>query len=196
MKKLAADSFRAMPWKNGGGTTIEIARFPEGASLEDFDWRVSMARVEKSGPFSSFPGIDRSLAVLEGDGVVLALPGRGSIELDRASPPFVFPGDIEVVAELGVPTLDFNVMTRRGRARHLLSRVRVVEPTHLLPLGDVLVVVTLQGGVAVGQGQSLVRLGERDGLLVARGEAEVTLTPQSSAEIFAVDLWTLPRAPR
>jgi environmental stress-induced protein Ves len=47
-----------MPWKNGGGETTEIAVFPDGAGLSDFDWRVSMARVDGDGPFSSFPGIE------------------------------------------------------------------------------------------------------------------------------------------
>ena len=50
-----------MPWKNGGGETAEIAVSPPGAALDDFDWRLSMARVETDGPFSAFPGIDRTL---------------------------------------------------------------------------------------------------------------------------------------
>jgi environmental stress-induced protein Ves len=69
MRKLAPPSYRTMPWKNGGGTTIEIARSPEppeGAGLDDLDWRVSMARVDGPGPFSRFEGVDRTLAVLDG----------------------------------------------------------------------------------------------------------------------------------
>lgn len=31
-------------WKNGGGSTITIAVEPTGASLDDFDWRVSLRR--------------------------------------------------------------------------------------------------------------------------------------------------------
>ena len=68
MQVLRAENYRRMPWKNGGGETTEIAVFPAGAGLDDFDWRVSMARVESSGPFSVFPGIDRTLAILEGEG--------------------------------------------------------------------------------------------------------------------------------
>ena len=68
MRILRAESYRRMPWKNGGGETTEIAVSPEGAGLDDFDWRVSMARVESSGPFSLFAGIDRTLAILEGEG--------------------------------------------------------------------------------------------------------------------------------
>src|SRR5690606_24981691 len=53
----------AMPWKNGGGTTLQLAISPKGASLEDFAWRISSAQVAVDGAFSSFPGADRSLAV-------------------------------------------------------------------------------------------------------------------------------------
>ena len=62
---------RAMPWKNGGGSTVELAISPVGAGLEDFAWRISTAQVAVDGAFSSFPDIDRSLAVLAGNGVCL-----------------------------------------------------------------------------------------------------------------------------
>ena len=71
MRLIRSKSYRRMPWKNGGGETTEIAVSPQNASLEAFDWRVSMARVESDGPFSAFPGIDRTLAVLEGQGIEL-----------------------------------------------------------------------------------------------------------------------------
>ena len=54
------------PWKNGGGTTAEIAIGPPGATLDAFDWRISMARVASDGPFSSFPGVDRTLSIIDG----------------------------------------------------------------------------------------------------------------------------------
>ena len=64
MAKLLRNSdHRRMPWKNGGGETVEVIVHPEGASLSDFGWRVSMATVASDGPFSVFPGIDRTLAV-------------------------------------------------------------------------------------------------------------------------------------
>lgn len=62
------------PWKNGGGTTREVCAFPPGATLDGFDWRLSMATVAKDGPFSAFPGIDRVLIVLAGGGLDLTLP--------------------------------------------------------------------------------------------------------------------------
>ena len=70
MRLIGPADYRHMPWKNGGGVTIEIAVSPSGSSLDTFDWRVSMATVIEPGPFSSFPGIDRTLCVLTGNGSV------------------------------------------------------------------------------------------------------------------------------
>ena len=55
-----------MPWKNGLGETLEVARSPDGHSLDAFDWRVSVAPVIAGGAFSVFPGIERTIAVIEG----------------------------------------------------------------------------------------------------------------------------------
>lgn len=111
------------PWKNGGGTTREIAAFPPGATMHDFLWRISMARVAKAGPFSSFNGIDRVLTILEG---VLELRcGNDVITLDDASEPFRFDGGAEADGcPLGGAVLDFNAMVRRGFYSVQLGRVR------------------------------------------------------------------------
>ena len=85
MRVLRAENYRRMPWKNGGGETVEIAVSPEGAGLGDFDWRVSMARVEADGLFSVFPGVDRTLSILEGEGMVLDIEGREPVTLTDAS---------------------------------------------------------------------------------------------------------------
>ncbi|MDR7126808.1 HutD family protein [Pseudotabrizicola sp. 4114] len=107
----AARVFR--PWKNGGGETAEILCWPEGAGLDDFTLRLSTARVDRSGPFSLFPGVDRVLTVIEGGAMVLSLDGTDH-RLAPGSPPFAFPGDALCEAKLeGPPLLDFNVMTRR-----------------------------------------------------------------------------------
>ena len=112
-----------MPWKNGGGVTTEVAVSPADAGLNDFDWRVSMARVEGSGPFSQFAGIDRTLAVLEGEGIVLDIAGRPPISVTRATDPLSFPADVSTAAALiGGPITDLNVMTRRGRFSHRVER--------------------------------------------------------------------------
>ena len=64
---LPAAARAAVPWKNGGGLTREVAIHPPGSDLGTFEWRVSIAQVRAAGPFSSFPGVDRQLAVLAGE---------------------------------------------------------------------------------------------------------------------------------
>ncbi len=113
-----------VPWKNGSGTTAEVAAFPEGSSFETFGWRISMADVASDGPFSSFPEIDRTLIVVEGAGIELNVEGV-PFQLDRASPKLSFAGDdITIGRLLSGPIRDLNVMTRRGHFRH---RTRFVE---------------------------------------------------------------------
>ena len=125
MRLLKAESHRRMPWKNGGGETIEIAVHPPGAGLSDFDWRISMAKVASDGPFSVFPGVDRTLCVLDGDGFDLDVAGGGRRRLTVASEPLLFPADAPTTAQLlGGPVTDLNVMTRRDGFTHAVRRLR------------------------------------------------------------------------
>ena len=66
MRKWTRQDYRTMPWKNGGGSTTELAIFPEDAKLDHFIWRLSTASVNTAGPFSHFSQIDRTLAILSG----------------------------------------------------------------------------------------------------------------------------------
>ncbi|MBY5374643.1 HutD family protein [Rhizobium leguminosarum] len=126
MRILRAGDHKRMPWKNGKGETVEIAVFPPDASINDFDWRISMATVAEDGPFSIFPGIDRTLAILDGNGMVLDVEGSSPVLLTTASDPLAFPADIPVAARLedGAIT-DLNVMTRRDGLAHTLIRIDV-----------------------------------------------------------------------
>lgn len=124
MRIIRAADCLVMPWKNGGGTTTEIAVAPEGASLNDFDWRISMAHVGQDGPFSSFPGIDRTLSVLTGAGITLAFGDGERVKLDRTSAPYPFAADRAVDGLLvDGPIDDLNVMSRRGRWQHRVERL-------------------------------------------------------------------------
>ena len=117
-----------MPWKNGGGTTYEVAVDPPGADWGSFAWRVSIANIASSGEFSSFAGIDRKLVVLRGDGMVLTGIREDAIEV-RPYDCVGFAGEAHVHCRLlDGPTRDFNIMTRRGAAR---ASVRVVRGERL-----------------------------------------------------------------
>ncbi|MGO8998715.1 MAG: HutD family protein [Polyangiaceae bacterium] len=189
MRKLDATSYRTMPWKNGGGTTTEIARSPEVGSIDDFDWRLSMAQVGASGPFSRFPGVDRSIAILEGEGFLLVVEGRGETRLDRGAAPLSFPADVDISATLvGGSTEDLNVMTRRGRYRHLLTRARFDAPTTVASLGDVTILVVARGMAAVRRACLTEELAPRDAL-VFEGGAPLELLPHAEVELLTADLW-------
>ncbi|MBB4010603.1 HutD/Ves family protein [Allorhizobium taibaishanense] len=123
MQILRRETYRRMPWKNGQGMTEEIAIFPLESGMEDFDWRLSIAHVGADGPFSLFPGLDRSIALLDGEGMALSLPDGKSEMLTKTGQPFAFPGDWVISSRnLAAKTIDLNIMTRRGRFRHEMCR--------------------------------------------------------------------------
>ncbi|HEU4539125.1 MAG TPA: HutD family protein, partial [Polyangiaceae bacterium] len=74
MERFSLDALPAQPWKNGGGTTREIAAMPPDAGTSGFAWRVSVAEIARPGPFSAFPGVDRQIVLLAGEGVRLRGP--------------------------------------------------------------------------------------------------------------------------
>jgi environmental stress-induced protein Ves len=115
-------SLSPVPWKNGGGSTTQIAVFPPDATFEDFDWRVSLATILEDGAFSEFPGIERTLALVEGHGMTLEIDGEPKL-LTQADPVAAFDGESRVVAKLnrGAST-DLNVMTRTDRCYHQFGR--------------------------------------------------------------------------
>ncbi len=126
LQRFAVDSLRETPWKNGGGTTREVACWPPGCGLDDFDWRVSIATIAASGTFSAFAGVDRTIVLLEGMGIRLQSPDF-SIDwrLDRPLAPFGFPGEAAPNCELlGGASSDLNVMVRRGRLQAEVGVVR------------------------------------------------------------------------
>lgn len=131
---LAPSSYRRMPWKNGGGRTTEVFVAPSGAALDAFAWRVSVADVDASGPFSAYPGIDRVLVLVSGNGMRLMGVG-GRFDVTQPFEPVRFAGDrpLDCVLESG-PVRDFNLLVRRGAAR---GDVRVVRNAgDLLPPAD------------------------------------------------------------
>ncbi|MCF8211349.1 MAG: HutD family protein, partial [Rhodoferax sp.] len=115
----------ATPWKNGGGVTREIACQPAGAGLDQFIWRVSIASIAQSGPFSTFAGVDRVIMLLAGGGVRLTAADGSSQPLDTPLAPYAFAGETKLQCDLlaGAST-DFNVMTRRSAVRAQVDVVR------------------------------------------------------------------------
>lgn len=119
---LRANQCPTVPWKNGGGATKEIAVNRDARAHDDFLWRLSVATVDRPGPFSRFDGVDRSIAVMGGEGMLLRSTGE-TARVTAGGPPFSFDGETEISCELlGGPTIDLNVMTRRRFFRHTMRR--------------------------------------------------------------------------
>ena len=117
--RLGPRDFRPQPWKNGGGTTTELAVYPaSGRPL----WRVSIADVATSGPFSDFSGYERTIMLLEGDGMVLRFEGAPEARIERRWRPFVFDGAWRTGCELlGGPVRGLNLIVDREAARGTLE---------------------------------------------------------------------------
>jgi uncharacterized protein len=121
---LTPADYRSTSWKDGGGRTTEIASYPHGAGLDRFIWRASVADVERNGPFSAFSGVDRTLVLLQGAGLILSGAGE-PLEVRAHFEPVKFAGDVAPECRLhGGPVRDFNLMVRRAQARGELTSVR------------------------------------------------------------------------
>jgi environmental stress-induced protein Ves len=178
MQKLDPMTYRTMPWKNGGGVTTEALVVPEGASLDTFELRVSMARVEADGPFSELPGVDRTLLVIEGQGLTLAMADDARVTLDTSSEPLAFTGDDPVHATLAAgPIVDFNLMTRRSRLSHTATRLTLEAPRSLAVEGELGVVLVLSGGVVLARDGAALSLARGDLATLDAGGALVATRP-------------------
>ena len=117
--RYARKDFVEQPWKNGGGVTTQLAIHEEGAR---WLWRVSVASVARSGPFSDFSGYERTLMLVEGDGMALAIGGAALVMLRTPGESLTFDGGAATFCTLlGGPVKDLNLMVDRERARGTLE---------------------------------------------------------------------------
>ena len=112
---------------------------------------LSIATVGASGPFSLFPGVDRTLMILDGAGVVLTIDGEREVVLDQRWRLFAFPGEAEIQGRLlGGPVRDFNLMVDRAVARGSLEVVQLVPgETRTLAGAATVLLHVLEGRVSV-----------------------------------------------
>jgi environmental stress-induced protein Ves len=184
---IRASDHKVMRWKNGGGETAEIAASPQGAALDAFDWRLSMARVETDGPFSAFPGIDRTLAILEGEGIRLSVAGEPVVILTKMAPPHSFAADADTSANLvDGPILDLNMMSRRGRVQHSLERRRISGDADIPLSGPEGLIFCAEGAIQLRIAGTLIELKRHDTLHWA-GEGRET-SVQGAGLIYLIFL--------
>lgn len=104
----------SMAWKNGGGQTRQLLCWPLQAAASDYCWRLSVARIDRDGPFSAFPGYQRCLILLDGAGLQLSF-ASGDVRVDAIHPRIDFAGELAPGCRLlDGPTSDFNLIIRTG----------------------------------------------------------------------------------
>jgi len=110
---IPANEYQRVRWKNGLGWTREIVRVPD---VDDWDWRLSIAEIERDAEFSAFPGIDRELVLLSGNGLRIVFDDGDTHTLLPPHDQLRFAGERKARGELvDGSTHDFNLMWRRER---------------------------------------------------------------------------------
>ncbi|WP_375394376.1 HutD family protein [uncultured Sphingomonas sp.] len=132
----------AKPWRNGGGLTSELVSGPSCNATPG--WRISIAQIDCSGPFSLIPGYDRTLTLIS---------GRATLGVEHETvaltprKPVQFRGDILTEVRIGRSrALALNVMTDRRLYSHSVEIIQSggnIQPTES---GQANYVVALTGG--------------------------------------------------
>ncbi|HEY2779773.1 MAG TPA: HutD family protein [Steroidobacteraceae bacterium] len=182
-------AFAQQPWKNGGGTTFEAIRRPP--SGDPFLWRVSLAQIDSSGPFSDFTGYDRKMVLLQGHGVSLEF-GNGEHRALRAVGDWLqFDGGIPVHCRLlDGPCTDFNLMV--SKSMQTAARIEQLRGNLALDAarGQTMLIFSLEDPVSIDSaaGESQ-RLEPWDLALLSQGSARLNRimadTPAASAVFIA-----------
>jgi uncharacterized protein len=181
-------SFKTTPWKNGGGVTHEVAREPDGA--EEFRWRVSVAHIEASGPFSEFADYSRTMLLLRGEGVSLHFADGQQKGLRRIGEMIEFDGATPARCELvGGPCVDLNLMVRKTE-RALASVMRLDSPLDVSATGGKRVLVfAIDGAVDVeSDAGTRLQLQTWDMAIVSESGARLRSAAPVAAAVFLATL--------
>ncbi len=139
VNKICLDTLPLTPWRNGAGQTREIVAYSQSDSSESFSWRASIATINQDCYFSLFPGVDRIITLLHGEGVTLTAPGWQQ-QLKHGES-FSFRGEEKIYARLqGGISHDFNLMTCRKSHHASMSTIthEVQPPSHVAGIAYVL----------------------------------------------------------
>lgn len=201
MQHLRFSDYPQLPWKNGRGVTRQIAAAP-GAGGRPPAWRISMATISEHAMFSTFPGLDRSLAVVNGAGIELTVDGV-SRALGVGDEPARFAGDSPASArpiDGGTPNL--NLMVDPLRATGSITAALAGE--HELPDGTWFVVALADSLELRIEGDESLVVDRLDTVMFevdARRRGCVSLVPRGRAPdgpviAYLVSVLDQPQAPR
>lgn len=167
---IPANEYRRERWRNGAGWTREICCVP---AREDWHWRLSIAEIEQDAPFSRFPGVDRELVLLRGNGLRLRFDDGETRQLDPPHDRLRFAGERAVSGELvDGRTEDFNLMWRRDAVTTQLWHRPLVGPMVVfVNPGSAWVVHLLAGHAHFAADAGLPQLAMGDTVILAAGES-------------------------
>jgi len=184
---LTPADYQRMPWKNGQGSTTQLISAANAAG--GFDWRLSIAEVGQSGPFSDFSGYDRVITLIEGAGMVLTFNSGMQRRIDQAFSPLPFDGGWQTDCTLiDGPLRDFNLMVAKswGRAAMTILKPTMHEKCEISD-GAVVLLHVFQGSVALDHGSNHFDLTTGDTLHLD-GASDSLLTAGSAAIIAVIYL--------
>jgi environmental stress-induced protein Ves len=177
---------RDEPWANGAGATTVILREPDN---RDWQVRVSVAIVEREGPFSELPGTHRTLVPLDGP-MALRFPGGATLRAERFQA-LRFEGSPAPTGLLPEgATRDFNLMLRGDARGDALPRT-LADAMYLPAEPGVRWLVYLDSGratVRVGNEETLA-LEPHDAALVTPVAAQARTLVDGAGEIVLVKLY-------
>ena len=184
---IPANTYRRERWKNGAGWTREILRWPAAG---EWNWRLSIAEIEDDAPFSSFPGFERELVLLSGNGLRLRFDDGRAVELHPPHGRLRFDGEDVVSGELlDGPTQDFNLMWRREAvAAELWHRPLVGPMVIFVEAGTAWVAHLLAGQARFADDSGLPSLSAGDTALLADGSARLRHVIDGGGELLLIRL--------
>lgn len=180
---LAPSDYRSMPWRNGLGTTVELAKQALSDS-DGFAWRLSMADVTSDGAFSNFSGYERTLLLLEGGGITLDC-NADQHRLEQTLQIARFRGEDSTMATLHAgPIKDFNIMTHRQTCSAVVTAGMETTGIQTSIEADVLLIYAVNGDLEL-ESELLSRMTLPDGhLFILNSPSSQNLSSHGAGSII------------
>ena len=190
---IPANEYRRERWRNGLCWTREIHAAVNRAAGDPWEWRLSIAEIERDAPFSSFPGVERELVLLSGNGLRLRFDDGESALLEPPHGRLRFAGERGVAAELlAGPTQDFNLMWRREAIDAQLWHRPLVGPMVIFAeSGATWAVHLLAGQARFADESGLPGLNAGDTALLTAGDQRLRHVLDGGGEVLLARLQPL-----
>lgn len=169
-------AYRSMPWRNGRGFTLEIARQP--AKGNDFAWRLSLADIDRDGEFSAYPGYRRALVLVAGNALRLRFRGHGNCLLEQAKRGVRFEGGWET--HCAIPEgrcTDLSLIVRGRAGGRPAAVIRAPRMLRVKSTGHVVLARDLNGALFVIEGSVAVSASIRTRPRTVRARDTLLLSP-------------------